>query len=472
MSRINLILIIVVANLLLGMLPTVKLDVTQDKIHSLSKTTEETIKKLDDIINIKVYVTKDLPPQIKPVANNLKTILDEVARINPGRLKINYYDPSKNEAIKTEAEKAGVQPLQFNVLKSDKFEISNGYLGLVMSYGDKREVLPVAGDVGNLEYFLVSSIKKLTQEKQRVVAISESLADGQSQYKIFRKFLGQMYQLEDIDIGSTAPINSEIKTWVILRNTSKLDDGAKDRLKTWVEEGKGLLVLDDRFEVTQNMEAIRSPDTGLEEILKLVGMTIEPKLILDENSSIASFQSGRGNFMTNYLFWPQILGENIDRSLPPLSSISSVGLAWVSPIKIEAGARAILKTSKNSLEESEVNNLSPIGQKLPGGNKQQYVVGAINLDQKRVAVVSDTDWLKDQILQNNQQNLVMALNLVDYLGADESLIQIRSKTVKSYPLGNVPENRKTIIRVANIAGPIVILGIIGLIVFIRRKHEN
>jgi ABC-type uncharacterized transport system involved in gliding motility auxiliary subunit len=469
---INLILIIIAVNLLATVLVKVKIDLTKDKLFSLTETTVKTVQELNDIVGVKVYVTRDLPPEARSVATNLKTVLDEVARINPNRLRVDYYDPNQNAKIKEEAERAGIQPLQFNVLKADKFEISNGYLGLVITYGDKSEVLPVAGDVGNLEYFIVSNIKKLTQDKQKVVMISENTTNSQSQYQLFRRFLGKMYGIEEVNIGDSGPNNQEAGIWVVLGNSSKLDDGAKTRLKTWIKAGKGLLVLNDRFEVTQNMEAVKSADTGLEEVLKMAGITVEPKLILDDNSSIASFQSGNGNFLTQYLFWPQILPENIDRSLPALSAISSLSLAWVSPIKIEGAARAIIKTSKNSIEDVDVTSLSPLNKKLPEGEPQQYVVGAINLDKMKVAVIGDTDWLKDQIVQNNQQNLIMALNLVDYLGADDSLIKIRSKTIKNYVLVNLPENMKTMIRLANIAGPIIVLASIGLIVMARRKNEK
>lgn len=468
----NLILLVIGVNLLVGVLPKMKLDLTSEKIFTLSITTRETVKNLDDIVGIKVYVSKDLPGQVRPVAKNLKAILNEVARINPGRWRVSYLDPSQSGDIKAEAEREGIQPLQFNVLKGDKFEISSGYLGLVMSYGSKKEVLPVAGDVGNLEYFLVSSIKKLTGEKQMIVAVSEETGGGMSQYQILRKFMEQMYRIEEVGIGGSQPIGPETKVWLVLGDNVKLEARARERLKNWVEAKKGLVVLEDRFEVGGNMAAVAIPTTGMEEILKLAGITVEPVLVVDENSSVASFQTGSGNFLTRYLFWPQILEENIDRSLPPLSSIGSLTLAWASPIKIEGGAKAILRTSQQSMEESGAGNLSPINQGLPEGERRQLVVGAVNMTDKRVAVIGDADWLKDQFIGNNQQNLVAALNMIDYLGAEEGLMQIRSKVIKSYPIGNLPEQTKTIIKTVNLALPLMVLAVIGMVVYIGRKTNN
>ena len=124
------------------------------------------------------------------------------------------------------------------------------------------------------------------------------------------------------------------------------------------------------------------------------------------------------------------------------------------------------------MEESGAGNLSPINQGLPEGERRQLVVGAVNMTDKRVAVIGDADWLKDQFIGNNQQNLVAALNMIDYLGAEEGLMQIRSKVIKSYPIGNLPEQTKTIIKTVNLALPLMVLAVIGMVVYIGRKTNN
>ncbi len=42
-------------------------------------------------------------------------------------------------------------------------------------------------------------------------------------------------------------------------------------------------------------------------------------------------------------------------------------------------------------------------------------------------VVGDVDFLQDQFIQANAQNLLFALNAIDWLAQDEALIGIRSK---------------------------------------------
>ena len=45
----------------------------------------------------------------------------------------------------------------------------------------------------------------------------------------------------------------------------------------------------------------------------------------------------------------------------------------------------------------------------------------------RIIVVGDVDFLQEQFLRSNQQNLIFTLNAVDWLAQDEALIGIRSK---------------------------------------------
>ncbi|MGI5841477.1 MAG: GldG family protein, partial [Patescibacteria group bacterium] len=192
-TNVNIIIVVVLLNVLLSFYPFLKFDLTRGRVHSLSSSTEEYIKTLDDIINIKVFLTEDLPPEAKPTAENLKTILEEFSRLNRSNLRIAYLDPNQNEEAAEEASKLGIQPLQFSSLKSDKFEIQKGYFGLAMIYGDKKQVLPVAGDVGNLEYFLVSGFRKLTEEKVTVVAMAESTEEEGSEVNYLRQFLMRDY---------------------------------------------------------------------------------------------------------------------------------------------------------------------------------------------------------------------------------------------------------------------------------------
>jgi ABC-type uncharacterized transport system involved in gliding motility auxiliary subunit len=51
------------------------LDFTPNKIYTLSSSTKDILKNVDDILNIDLYVSKDLPPQLKTSYTRVKDFI-------------------------------------------------------------------------------------------------------------------------------------------------------------------------------------------------------------------------------------------------------------------------------------------------------------------------------------------------------------------------------------------------------------
>lgn len=470
-TGVNIIAAIVVVNILWRFMPVWQIDLTKDRLHSLSEASKETIKGLDDVVTIKVYETTDLPAQVKPIASDLKTILKELENINKNKLKVIFLDPSKDSSVKAEADKYGIKQLQFSSIKSDKFEVQTGYFGLAILYNDKQTVLPVAGDVGNLEYYVVSGIKKLTSQQLNKVAVAEENPNSEILY--LRSYLERNYQIEDVDLDNETPLPADAATLLIAGRTKKISEAGIKKINDWVSSGKGLVVYLDRVSVDQNMQAVKNETTGLEELLAEKGMKIEDKLVLDESSTIANFQTQNGTFLVRYNYWPQISAENMNSSLPVMSGITTLNLAWASPISIDNGAKPLFTSSQNSLVDDSLNDMSPTTKTSDGNQeKQSYILGAINTTTK-TALIGDEDMIKDNFVQNNQQNLLLALNLVDYFSQDSSLMTIRSKILKNNPLNEVNDQTKSMVRWANAAAPVIILLITyGVASYVRKKKSR
>ncbi|HEX8923829.1 MAG TPA: Gldg family protein, partial [Patescibacteria group bacterium] len=448
-----------------------------DKIHSLSNVSKNVVKNLDDVVTVKVFMTQDLPPEVQPVAADLKTVLSELQNINQKRFKVAYVDPSKDNDAKTEAAKLGIEPLQFSSVKSDKFEVQNAYFGLVMYYGDNREVLPVAGDVGNLEYFLISDIKKLTSKTIPTVAIAEentSSSQG-SVNQFFEQFLAKSYKVVNVNLDGDDTIPDNAQDLVIIGRSKKMEDKGLQKVKEWVDKDKGLIVFLGKFKISAGMQGQAAGDPGLEQLLKDKGIEIEPKLILDKSSSIANFRSQNGNFLTQYPYWVQVRPENMNDKTPVLSGINSIMLPWTSPLKLSNGASALFSSSANSLSDDNISDLSPLSKKtFDKSQMNKMVLAAINTDKgNKIAVVGNSDFISDQFLQSNQQNLFFALNMVDYFSQDSSLLAIRGKSLKDAPLNIVDDKTKTMVKTANMAAPLlIIITSLALSNYLRKKKNN
>ena len=87
LSTIIIIGIIIVVNII-GYKFFYRLDLTENKEFSVSAVTKSTLKNLDDIVNVKVYFSKKLPPQYASVAQEVKDVLEEYQNYSKGKLNM------------------------------------------------------------------------------------------------------------------------------------------------------------------------------------------------------------------------------------------------------------------------------------------------------------------------------------------------------------------------------------------------
>jgi len=474
LTGINLVVGIVLLNVFLSFYPFWRIDLSRNKIHSLSPASKKMVKELDDVVNIKVYMSQNLPMAVKPTANSLKTILAEFDRLN-SKLKIKYFDPIKDDEARIEAEKWGIMPLQFSVSKSDKFEMINGYLGLVMIYGDEEEVMPVADDVGNLEYFLVSGMRRLINDEIKTIGLMEEMDQtGQSQIKYLRQFLSKGYQVQDVFPEGDDWLPDSIETLVVVGSGNKIEEKDRLTIEKWMEGDRGLVVFMDKMRVNEGMVAEEAEDNGWWEIFEKRGMKVKSGVVWDENSAVANFRSGNSSFLTQYPYWIKVRPENIDQQNPAVSGIDSIMIPWGGMIEVDGEAKVLFSSSHKSVLNSSGSNLSPIDSsgEAPGADWGEKALAAVNTRGRKMALVADSDFIKDQFVVSNQQNMFLALNLIDCMSSDESLLSIRSKVVGNWPLKQIEDGLKITVKAVNVLLPVALLLVAGVGFRLGRKRKN
>lgn len=466
----NLIIAVILTNVFFSFFPFLKIDLSQGKVHSLSPASKEIIKNLDDVVTVKVYASENLPNNIRPLLKNLKTILEEFGRINRDKFIVEYFDPTKDQSAKSDADSYGIQQLQFSSLKSDKFEVSNGYFGLVLLYGSKKVVLPVAGDVGNMEYYIDSSIKRVLRNEMPEIALYEdSLQETELQY--LRKYLEGNYKVTDVQLKNDLNLPERADSLVIVGLKDKLNGNNLTKIKEWTEKQKGLIAFLDRISLSKSLQGTAIEETGLEQIFKDKGMDLQTNLIVDESSTYANFQTQNGQFAVQYPLWLQIRPENINKSVPAVSGVNSLIMPWTSSLNLSGDAKELISSSHNSLVLNDFSGLSPTVE-FPKQYTGKFTVGAINTNGVKLALIGNSNFIKDQYVAGNSQNLYLTLNMIDYFSQDPTLLSIRSKNLSNSPLINVNDNIKAILRWGNIVLPVFILIITAAIAHFIRKKNN
>jgi len=474
LSYLNIVIAIILLNVLVSSLVSTRFDLTRNKVHSLSERTGELISSLDDIVRVKVYLSEELPPEVEGIASNLKIVLGEMEKTKGGNFVVEYYDPGKDAEVEAEAERLGIEKLQFSTSKKDKFEMQEGYFGLSINKGDKKIVLPVAGDVGNLEYLIVSAIKKLEKGSLGKLGVAEEVWDLSkiSEIEYLREYLANEYDVVPVNLDDTEESIKDLDALLIVGRVREIDARKIDEIRQWQEEGGSLVALIDKYRVSSQLESNMVEEENLFNYLEEKGFSVKNNLVIDKSSAIASFGGEKGNFLTQYPYWIQVQKEGVNREVPAMSGVVEVMLPWVSEMEVSLGAEAILRSSGESMTRSGEGMLSPSNQiVIPEGSEREIVLGGINRE-KRTAVIADADFIRDQFLKSNSSNLVMALNLVDYFSGDEDLLTIRSKKIEVKGIGVLEDNEKTIYRVVAMISPLLIIGLSLLVTNLLRRRAN
>ncbi|MBU4484644.1 GldG family protein, partial [bacterium] len=139
----------------------IRLDLTKDNEYTLADSTKRLLKGLDDIITVRVYFTKDLPPALFSLKRSVDDVLDEYKTYAKGNFRVEYIDPQESPQQEQTVMMMGIPPLQVNVLEKDKRELTKVYLGMAVLFEDRQEILPAIQTVANLEYQLASAILRV-----------------------------------------------------------------------------------------------------------------------------------------------------------------------------------------------------------------------------------------------------------------------------------------------------------------------
>src|SRR4028118_314038 len=110
-------------------------DLTEAKTYTISDASRQLVKNLPDYLNAKLFISKDLPPELQSAGRYVRDTLAEYDNAS-AKFKWEAIDPGADEKLQQEATGCKVEPLQIQVLRQGKFEMGNYYLGLCLQYND------------------------------------------------------------------------------------------------------------------------------------------------------------------------------------------------------------------------------------------------------------------------------------------------------------------------------------------------
>jgi ABC-type uncharacterized transport system involved in gliding motility auxiliary subunit len=160
-----------------------RLDLTENKIYSISEASKRVVSTLSEPLTIRVFFTQDLPAPYNATEQYLKDLLAEYAIYANRYFNYAFYDVSSEEGDVAEdtrenqklANNYGIHPVQIRALEQDEVKFKRAYMGLVIIHGDLIERLPTITTTEGLEYNLTTAIQKLNNKISRLLSLEDNV---------------------------------------------------------------------------------------------------------------------------------------------------------------------------------------------------------------------------------------------------------------------------------------------------------
>lgn len=479
-----------------------RMDVTQDRVYSLSEGTRKVLGKLNGETTVKFYFSrsqKELPPMIKTYASRVEEVLGEFASHSGGKLTLEVVDPRPDTDEEEWARKYGLRAMP----------VGNGeelYFGVVFMGGQKEMAIPYL-DVRReelLEYDLAEGLVKLGMTEKPRVGVMSSLSVmgaepfmvaqgmGQPGWALFDEWR-RNYDVTKVETSVKA-IPDGIKTLVVV-HPKNLSDETLYAIDQFTLRGGRLMVFVDpmsRIDMAENRQAMfngggQMPQTS-SDLARLFGaweIEYNAGQLVGDQRRATQINAGAGPI--SYPLFMSLTEEGINRKATITSQLRNIMWAEGGAVSLKAGSanqfEPLLETSDDSgtvdaqmagymPPEEVARALKPDGKKrvmagiLRGKLKSAFTAAPAGTEVKEpflgqaendaaVIVFADVDFIHDSnsvrrmnfggmtMAQPLNANLALVTNAVEFLGGSEDLISIRSRGRVSRPFTRLEELQKT-----------------------------
>lgn len=467
----------------------VRVDLTAGRDYTLAPATKQLLKGLDDLVTIRVYFTRNLPPALFPLRQAVADTLAEYQSYAGKRIRIEYPDPEASPQAEQEVQILGIRPAQLNVVAKDKREVARVYLGLALFHGDTKHVIPIVDRAETLEYELTTGILKVTEEKPPTIGWwgpspnprVQAAPSAAPQYATIYQRLRQRYTVRPIAADGSDLAAAEVKTLVIVapKGWTAVQQAAVER---YLASGGRVVALIDRMVVEPTTLEATPVQSGLEPLLAKYGVTLNADLVADVANTYAAFGDATQTFIQPYPFWLVLHRDHFDATHPITAKLERLTLPWVSSLAlaeslpegltatvlVRSSTRSGVTPSEGPLRVDPASGVALVPA-VPGTVRPLAVLlrgtfGA-GAEGGQLLVLGTSRIVEDRSAQQFGDGIVFFENAVDYFGLGEQLIGIRSRTVSARPIGELTDGGRTLVKLTNTFGmPLLVVagGLFGV----------
>ena len=461
-----------------------RLDLTDNKMYSLSESSKSVVGKIDDRLVMKVYFSDNLPGEYGNNRRYLQDILEEYAAYSNGNIHFEFFRPDDDEKMKEDAQKSGIQPVQLQVIENDNLEVKRVYMGMVFLYEDKREIIPVIQTTTGLEYEITTTIKKLVDTNKETIAFAKTTGQDNIKNENISQLLSQRYTVRSTNLQQE--VSNEISLILLNGLEDSLTVDERQNLDAFISRGGNILLAQNRIKTDLSTQQANSIESDIFTMLDSYGLHIEPNLVLDLNCGKVNVQQNLGFIRIpvpmDYPFLPIIKESSFNNDIVMVSALEALRLMFPSELTYNDSLFNIIPlftSSDQSTTMQEFFNLNPDPNSNPSFrqlNEEGKTLGAVaevlqgdSGILSQIILITDSKFMSDDGGGSAGENHIFIMNAVDYLLGDRELIALRSREITSRPLEELEDGTKSRWKWINILLPSILIIGFG---FIRLNREN
>ncbi|MEL6607021.1 MAG: gliding motility-associated ABC transporter substrate-binding protein GldG [Bacteroidota bacterium] len=337
-----------------------RLDLTADQRYSLHTATKKLLSELDEVLHIDIYLTGELPTDLKQLKRATQELLEEckVHAGHPIRYRFVDLDKATKEEKKNHYKQLasqGIQPtnlyLQEKGQRIEKLIFPGALLtykgrtgGMLLLKGNKMTspAQMVNQSIEGLEYEFAQTINQLVRTKRKQIAVLRGHQEPDLKYlNGLLNALAAHYRVQTPKLSAKTDL-SGYDALLITRPQRPFSESEKYVLDQYIMQGGKVLFFLDRLRT--NMENLHRQvdfafplELGLEDQLFKYGVRINPDLVQDLRSGAYPVVVGNlGNqpqiqllpwpfFPILNLFADHLVTKNMDALYPQfVSSIDKI----------------------------------------------------------------------------------------------------------------------------------------------------
>ncbi|MEP7254226.1 MAG: gliding motility-associated ABC transporter substrate-binding protein GldG [Ferruginibacter sp.] len=369
-----------------------RIDFTNEKRFTLSPATKKVLKKIDDVVQVDVFLKGDFPSGFKKLANSTGEILQEFKEIAGKKLQYKFISPEEN-VEGTDIKWAdtlgalGFYPINLTSQVKAGQQQQNIYPVAFVHY--KEQVMPVMLYQGKtkaitypeinsaeamMEFNFVSAVDKLLQKNKPVVGYLTGNGEptGYNVEDLVKNTLQQEYQFYSINPNIQPVIPEEFSVLFVVKPTEPFSDEAKLKLDQYVMHGGKILFFMDKLNA--ELDSLKSKkgevvaydrELGLNELLFKYGVRVNSDLVMDLQCDFLPFDvSGNGQFeLLPWNYFPvfetksnHIINKNLGfvsgRFVNSIDTVEAEGIKKTILLSSSANSRTIATPALISVKEN------------------------------------------------------------------------------------------------------------------------